>query len=503
MHFSRKMSIAAAALALCLAVGTGADAKTASKPSRETRATDLQRLGEALERRDCPTVLRLGPPVVDAPADPAVPEAAKSYVLQMLSYCESKEGSKDRAYAYALRATEIDSGPDMSWQLRYFAEIELEKWEQAVATVEAMSQGRGATLNAMPMSVLWTLDNALKEKGSKDFRMRLLAVLASDAYDPDELFVPADDFRLSYARVLADGGDRERARALALALRDPLSIAQASLDLRFRAFFPGEVDVRAAAERQLALHREAMALHPDRLRAVWEASQNLRQLGRVQEALDLLRSAEAKLGEPDAYVDLENQASWFWDNLARTYLMLGRFDDAMAAYAKGGSAEEQGGLNVSQLLNMAGTQIEFGRNEEALRTVAVFDDPKRVRSPYGEMVLRWIRGCAHAFSGRRELAANDLAYAKAHEKDNRAATIRLLLCTGDMDGAAAATIMRLDDPETRGDALMGFSDFDDPPVKAPDPFEPLDEAIEARPDVKAAIERAGGARRFRVQGFWV
>ena len=183
--------------------------------------------------------------------------------------------------------------------------------------------------------------------------------------------------------------------------------------------------------------------------------------------------------------------------------MLGRFDELLAAYAKGGTRDEHGNLNVSQLLNMAANLIDLGRNEEALRTIAVFDDPKRSRSPYGEMVLRWVRGCAHAFQGRRDLAAADVAFAKAHEKDNRGAYARLLLCTGDMDGAAAAYIRRLDDPQERGDVLMSFSDFDDPQVRLPDPFEALHDTIRARPDVKAAIERAGGARRFNILGFHV
>ncbi len=501
MHFFRKSSIFTGVLGLCLAAG--ASAKTATPPAQDRFARDLKVLGKAIETRDCDAVIRLGPSVVDSPADSGLREEARPYILQMLSFCEHQKGHEDKAYAYIFRATQFESSPDTVWQYRLWSEIGLEKWDSAATTVEAMNQGRGAALNGLPMSPLWTLDRELKERGLKALRLRFLAVVASDSYDPEAMYVPADDFRLSYARMLIDSGERERARALALGLRNPRAIAEASLDSRLRGFFPAEVDVRSAAERELAAHKEAMALHPDRLRPIWEASQNLRQLGKAQEALALLRQAEARLGDPGAFTDLEDNLSWFWDHLARTYLMLGRLDDGMAAYAKGGSAEEHGALNVSQLLNMAGTQLNFGRNEEALRTVAVFDDPKRSRSPYGEMALRYIRGCAHAFSGRRDLAAADVAYAKAHEKDNRGDYAWLLMCTSDMDGAAAAYIRRLDDPEERGDILLALSDFDDPPVKTPNPFQALIDAIRARPDVKAAIDRAGGTRRFRVQGFYV
>jgi tetratricopeptide (TPR) repeat protein len=393
---------------------------------------------------------------------------------------------------------------DWAWRLRFEVAVDSQNYESAVATIETMSRSRRSALNEMPMDSLSGLDTKLQESGEKNLRKRLLAVLAGDSYDPEEMFVPPDNYRLAYARVLNEAGDSKRARVVVLGLRNPAAIGEASLDPGLRAFFPAEVDVRAAAEAELAVNREAMATHPYRLEAVYKTSENLRQLGRAREALEILQAAQAEIGTPGAFSDLQDHLSWFWDNMARTYRMLGRYDDALAAYAKGGSARERGNLNVSQVLNMAGNQLSFGRNEDALRTIAVFDDPKRTRSPYGEMVLRYVRGCAHAFAGRRDLAGTDLAYAKAHEQDNREAYAWLMLCTGDMDGAAAAYIKRLDDPEQSGDALMSFSDFDDPPVaKTPDPFDPLLKAVAARPDVKAAIRRAGGVRRFRVQGFSV
>ena len=393
---------------------------------------------------------------------------------------------------------------EAAWHFRYWGAVETDDHETAVATVEKMSRNNSSALNALPMDSLETLDTALKDNKKESLRRRLLAVLASSSYLPDDEFVPPEDFHLSYARMLVDAGDRGRARALVLGLRHPASIGEASLDPRLRAFFPATVDVRAAAEAELAVHKAAMARQPRRIEAVYRVSQNLRQLGRPKEALAVLRAAERKLGDPEAFTDLESHLNWFWDHMARTYEMLGRYDESFAAYVKGGSADERGNLNVSQVLNMAGNQLRFGRTEDALKTIAVFDDPERTRSDYGELVLRYIRGCAHAFAGRRDRALEDLAFAKAHQADNRGAYTQLLLCTGDMDGAAAAYIKRLDDPGQRVDVLMAFSDYDDPPVAGPtDPFEALMEAIKARPDVKAAIERAGGTRRFNVQGFHV
>jgi len=69
-----------------------------------------------------------------------------------------------------------------------------------------------------------------------------------------------------------------------------------------------------------------------------------------------------------------------------------------------------------------------------------------------------------------------------------------------MDGAAAATIRRLDDPERRAGALLQLSDYDPPPANGShDPIDLRLGDLKHRPDVRAAIGRAGGTRRFIVR----
>jgi len=69
-----------------------------------------------------------------------------------------------------------------------------------------------------------------------------------------------------------------------------------------------------------------------------------------------------------------------------------------------------------------------------------------------------------------------------------------------MDGAAAAMMRRLEDPERRAGALLQLSDYDPQPANGPhDPIDLRLDDLKRRADVKAAIERAGGIRRFEVQ----
>ena len=114
-------------------------------------------------------------------------------------------------------------------------------------------------------------------------------------------------------------------------------------------------------------------------------------------------------------------------------------------------------------------------------------------------MLRATRGCAYAGLGRKEAAADDLIYAKAHEKDAPDALQDLLLCMGDLDEAAALLKRRLANPNQRIRVLVELSDFADPPVRLPSaPSAAGWRALKARPDVQAVAAQAGGTGRFDV-----
>jgi tetratricopeptide (TPR) repeat protein len=460
----------------------------------------LQRIDAAYKAQDCKTVVQLGAPILDSKRGTGLPSDLEAVLYDLVVGCEAELGSNDAYYAHALRATAIEESSDYLWRARLAGELQKDKYEAAVATVDAMSQGRGAALNAIPISWMGQLDRHLKDSGRTDLRRRLLKLLSGDSYAPGEAYGPPDGFRYSYATLLAEAGEREAARAMVAALDSPYTLQEASLDIRLRGFLPAEPDIRAATERSLVRLREAIARHPDRLGPIVLAANDLRQLGRPAEALQLLGSATGRIDDPNAFTDWAEKHNWWWDEVGRAHSALGHYAEAVEAFGKGAATGEDGQLNVSQVINLAEVQNSFGRGEEALKTLAVFEDPKRKGSPYGEMEMRFARGCAQALAGRHGGSAADLAFARAHETDHPEALSNLLLCLGDMDGAAAAFIRRLDDPDRRAGALLQLSDYDPAPAPRPaDPVEARLPALKARADVKAAIARAGGIRRFRVQ----
>jgi tetratricopeptide (TPR) repeat protein len=467
--------------------------------SARTRANleNLRQMAAAGAANDCKEALKIGLPMIDSRHDLELSGEGEAFIYGVVITCEAAS-DKERAYAHALRATALKHATDDLWRFRLALELETHRNRAAVVTVEAMARARQAALNLVPVDWMGFLNRALKEAKQEDLQRRLLKVLASDSYVPDEAFGLTDDFRYPYAAMLAEKGETEAARTLVAALRSPDSMVEASLDSRLRRLVPAELDVRRAAEAVLALHEEAIARHPDRLSPLIEAARDLRLLGRPREAVELLETAAAQ--NPDAASDRDEKLNWWWDSVASSEAALGRYDDAVVSLRKGAALKERGGANVSQVINLADLQINFGHGEEALKTLGLFDDPTRKGSPYGEMELRLARGCAHVVAGHPADAAADLAFARTHEKDDPRALSDLLLCVGDMDGAAAAFIRRLDDPDRRGRALLQLSDYDEVPVPVPaGPVNSRLGALKQRPDVKAAIERAGGIRRIPLQ----
>jgi tetratricopeptide (TPR) repeat protein len=493
---------APAALALCGAAG-GLGAAPAAEPDPKTLQRNIERLEKsaaAYDQGDCKTALRFGLPLIAATGSTGLGDEAEAVAHEIVVRCETESGANEKAYAHALAGTRLENSSDYLWLVRLGVELDTKEFDAAVATVEAMSQGRGKALNAIPLQWMWSINRQLKDAGKDDLRGRFLKVLAGDAYAPIEAYGPIDGFRSGYAEMLLAAGDEAAAGPLIAGLADPTALVRASLDPRTRAFVPPSVDFRAAAERQLALHKQAAAIHDDRLAPLNYAADDLRLLGRPQEALELLQSASARVDDPATFSDRDEQLVWWWDGIGRSHAALGQYEESVAAFGKGAALNEGGSLNISQVINLASYQLRFGRAEEALKTMAAFDDPKRTGSPYGEMQVRIVRGCARALTGRNAEAAADLAYLTAHDKDDPGGRTELLLCMGDLDGAAAAVIERLQDPERSAGALLFLSDYDDPPVPFPnDRIRTHLKALKERPDVKAAIEKAGGTRRFPLQ----
>jgi tetratricopeptide (TPR) repeat protein len=494
---------------LLAATGPGVAAPKPARPPVERDVgllRDFRTLVEAeaaYDKGDCATTIRLARPVSRNIEDfRRLPNATQIElaVWEMLARCHANAKDWVQAAADVRMATGIAAAADPLWHLRLDVDFFGKSWAPLVETIEVLGRDRPETLNGLSIEFLARVNTELRRTEQKALRTRFLAVLAADSFKPTEFMASSESFRRDYAIHLGAAGQKEAARPLVAGLTHPWTVARASLDPNLRAFFHSDPDLRALAERELAKDRELVEKNPDRLEPVIAVAVDLQLLGRPQEALTMLQSVTGRIDDPKAFVDRAKQLPWWWDELSDVYEMLGRFDEAIEALKMGGALAEGGGANVSQTINLAHMQVRAGRNDAALGTLAAFEKGGHDISPYGQIALRSARACAYHNVGNAKAAKADVDYIRARQLDAPGSLGNVLQCVGDLDGAAAALIARLDDPEQSASALLALSDYAEPPVKLPEqPMERALKALKARPDVQAAIRRAGGTRRFNIQ----
>lgn len=490
--------IAAIVLATLAVVPASADKTADTAAATRKAATDLLAAAKAADAGNCDQAARGAGKVIGRKEAAALPERILAAAYDLAVACEAQLGRNDAAYRHALAGTALSDSDDATWRLRLAYELQGHRNEAAVVTLEAMTRGRGAALNSVPIAWFYQFSTQLKTAGALNLQRRLLAILAGDAYDPDEPGATVDGFRYNYAERLYESGDRDAVARLIRQIVYPSLLVDISLDTRFRNFLPADFDVRKSVERALAGSRALSAQHPELIQPVNDVATFLRVLGRPQESLDALEPLRSSIDDATKLTDRDEQRVWWWDGVSRSERVLGRSDKAAEALRKGSEAEENGGLNVSQVINLSELQMNTGHPADALATLRAFDDGKRDVSPFGMMQITINRGCAKALLGTPSDA--EVAYARAHAKDAPASLTELLLCVGDLDGAATSLISRLGDAETRASTLRSLSDYDDPPVNLPpEPTDKAFESVKARADVRAAIARAGGIRRLHIQ----
>lgn len=304
---------------------------------------------------------------------------------------------------------------------------------------------------------------------------------------------------MSYASLLIEKGNKPLARSVLTKLSDPDSAVEANLDAVLKQVF-ATIDFRAIAERELDRSKILLEQHPNWLSGVAKVARLQRMLGRPDAALSTLQQISGKIDMSDQFRDHARWRNWYWDDLGKTYKELGRYKEALNAYQKGATKQENGGLNISQLINLAYLQFSFHRYEEVRMTLDSIDLSKRDVSPYGRMVMRFARGCALYRLGEQQEAESDLAYVTKHRADNEEVFTNLSACMGLMDQAAASIINRLDSPDTRLRMLLGLMEYDDKPPSSPkDELDKRFIELAKRQDVVAALKRYGGSRRIRLQ----
>jgi len=480
-----------AALALCLALPAPLSAQGASLEERFQAATS---------HRDCQAVMRLtesrlalGARLGSRPVDRPL--------LETGLMCAASIDDQARTGRFAIAATSFDGASDAAWRARLWAEVQSGEGNSGVDTILYLNRSRPALLNAVPAEWLLDLDNRLKEARLDQDRVKLLGLLTDGPYESEDLFINADYFRSQQIMLLARMGDMEGARRALAASSSAAPLLQALIVPELRPLLPAGIDLHARVEADLARHLGESAAKPQALGPLYKAAQDLRLLGRFDEALAVLLRAERLPGGPHGASDAQDNFNWWENSLGETYYFLGRYDEMVAAYRAAMASGERDQPNVSQTINLAGRQFVTGHPQDALETLAGIEISDSTMSEYGQLVARRTRGCAAFALGKLDMAHADLVYVRDHRAAALDTTVvaDALLCQRDEDGAAAEYIALLGnaDPEKRAAALSTFMDGEPlPPAVEAEPSRQATRRLAARPDVAAAIARAGGTVHF-------
>ncbi|MGC6328448.1 hypothetical protein [Rhizorhabdus sp. FW153] len=476
----------------------------AASPVAARAGTDLMpMLRQATERvsaDDCAGALKLFDKAVRDPAFAALDPSVRFSTAQLGANCGEALADEAAMQRYALLGSPLDTRVGFLWGLRLWSDLKRDDAAGAVATMEGMAATNPAALDAMPLGSIDDVHHLVEEAGKPDLLDRLLVVLTDSTYQPDDPLGGKGYYLFQRAERLAQAGDQRTAGVLLQRIEEGDLLMQAAVHPNLAPLLPADIDFRAARERELERAREIAASHMHSLGAVVAIAQHLRRLGRPEEAVATLEAFAPEGALAGSYSDRDVQTRWFWDEMARNLRRAGRPEQAVAALARGLGASQDGGPNVDQGINLVFLHVRYGQPAAALAAAKTVGLDNKDLSAFGLMELRAGQGCARALSGDRAGLADDIAYARSHATEHPLALLHLLACAGDLDGAAAALVTGLDDPAERAGMLLLLSDYD--AAHASMPLLPLERALpvlKQRPDVQAAIRRAGGTRRFPLQ----
>jgi tetratricopeptide (TPR) repeat protein len=304
----------------------------------------------------------------------------------------------------------------------------------------------------------------------------------------------------SLTRLHIDRGETAHARRVAQDVQNAGAIARMMIDRRFDGVIErAPAELVSLYEADLGRFRALTAAHPNRLEGVNRLAEALMELDRGEEAVALVDAALARADSRRGFEDQDEHLNWTRNHRAWALLSVGRSREAAEEMARGARLPERGGVNVSQLINLAELYLRLGRNEEAAATLNDLDLAQV--SGYGWMNAHYVLACAKQELGAHAEAEAVLAQMRARRGDSKMILRGTELCFDHFDEAARLYIEDLDDAEERERTLLDAQTYIEPRHQTD--FQRRMAArwktLLARADVRAAVERHGRIIAFPVR----
>lgn len=504
-RLGRRIIAVSAALAMAAASALAVEPDPAPRPVRPP--DDLMALFQASD-----AAAKAGDPagaearLLEASKHPAfsgLPARVQARMFEYAAQYARERQDRPAAHALARRATEADPSSFDSWHLRAVLASSLGEHDDAALS------GRQAYLSSPEQASQYGvfLSQLVWSTGFESpARYQLLQALFDGGFEfPMQGNADALWHELAIQHLAR--GNADAAREATARITDPTYLVRLLVDRRFDAIRDPALTTEALpryAHLRVADLRTRAILDPDVLEIQQELASAMLVAGQHEDVVALADEVSRALGssvsKSGPYRDGDQYLGWFLDRAGEALERLGRREEALATYRRAASSREFGSTNVSQLLNLGHHLVTAGRPREAMEIVGAVGS----MSPYGRMVLVHVQlRAAHALGDQDGVEAA-LDYLRRNNEHGRGVLAEALFDLGEIDAAAQQLVARLEDPETRSEALYSIQAF--PDVLSldtdPEPERERWEAMLAREDVAAAIERHGRRLALPIHRPW-
>jgi tetratricopeptide (TPR) repeat protein len=401
-----------------------------------------------------------------------------------------------KAHPLLVRSCGFDEAEGIAWHMRLRAAYMIDDHVDSANSVAFIARRWPQALDQVRERAIFDISNHLgKSAANRDARMAMLTALF-DANWTNEGRQPSWLWK-DLVRFLVETGDMPRATEVAARIDAPEIILAFRVDKRFDGLVrarSGGFDIERVMKREREHIGALREQHPKRLSHIVDALELDVRDGHAGRALALADEVIARVAADGmaAYTDSDDHYIWVLNSRARALTRLGRWDDAVAQFRKAARRPENGGMNVSQVLNLARLLARLERPddvEEAMEELGGM-------SPFGRMQLALNRVMAAAAKGDAAALDAQLAAMRADRTESMGTYQAALVQADRIDEAAALLIERLRSDDWRSDALEEMQTYAD---VAQAPRDTLHiarwRAILERQDVQDALDAVGRIER--------
>lgn len=407
---------------------------------------------------------------------------------------------KDYVQAHELleRATGFSIANEAVWRARFESAFNIRDFRDGAKCLTVLSSRWPTSVEQLNPGTVFQVELGIKGTAPVLERDYLQALFDMGW---DDHTGGADTLWHDLALLWLEAGEAQKAASVAARISSVRTKLSMRVDKRFDGITradPQAYDIDRIVQENLSKARAAVTATPDELKPVYVLQGQLIDAHHYAEAVAAADAVIAKTGngsDPSAYTDFDQSYNWVLDGRARALARMGRWDDAIAQWRHAARRPENGAMNVSQAINLAGLYARLRRPKEAVDMLQGMSG----MSPYGRMQYEKVQLEIAVEQGDQAATAKHLSYLREHRADAIATWQTALLLTGDLDGASDLLVERLDNPRWRDDALVDmqhYLDIAETPVGAE--VEQRWNEIQTRPAVQKALSRFGRIEHFNL-----